>query len=90
MENTYSLDRIEHGQSEDVAVFVADSALRENLELPLAAAESLAGEKINEGDVFKITFDGDSPVAVTKLQNETEKRKQSASSRLSSLFKKNK
>ena len=42
------------------------------------------------GKLNEITFDGDSPVSVTKLQNETEKRKQSASNRLSSLFKKNK
>ena len=90
MENTYSLDRIERGVSEDIAVFVPDAEDRKNLELPLTVAESLAGENINEGDVFEITFDGDSPVSVIKLKEETEKRKQSASNRLSSLFKKNK
>ena len=90
MESLYSLDRIEHGKSEDIAVFVPDEKGRKSIELPLTLSESLAREKLKEGDVCKIDFDGDSPISVTPLHNETESRKKSAADRLSALFKRNK
>ena len=88
--DTYSLDRIEHGVSEDIAVFVPDTEDRKNIELTLTVSESLAGEKLKEDDICKITFEGDIPVSITLLPKETETREKSSAARLSALFKKNK